>query len=136
MYEYLQMWMYYHIVNIICQIFFETWGLCMSTHIIPLSVISIFSPFEFQFSSVMSDSLRPRGLQHTRPPCPSSTPGVYSNSRPLAVLPSNHLIVCRTLLLPPVILPSIRVFSDKSALPSGGQSIGVSASTSVFPMNI
>ena len=135
MYEYLQMWMYYHIVNITAK-FFETWGLCMSMHIIPLSVISIFSPFEFQFSSVVSDPLWPCGLQDTRPPCPSSTPGVYSNSCPLAVLPSNHFIDCCPLLLPPLILPSIRVFSDKSALPPGGQSIGVSASTSVFPMNI
>ena len=38
-----------------------------------------------QFSrSVMSDSLRPHGLQHARPPCPSPTPGVYSNSCPLS----------------------------------------------------
>ena len=45
---------------------------------------------EIQFSSVqfnhlvMSDSLGPHGLQHTRPPCPSPTPGVYSNSCPLS----------------------------------------------------
>ena len=40
--------------------------------------------FSAQFSlSVVSDSLRPRGLQHARPPCPSPTPGVYSNSGPL-----------------------------------------------------
>ena len=38
-----------------------------------------------QFShSVMSDSLQPHGLQHSRPPCPSPTPGVYSNSGPLS----------------------------------------------------
>ena len=51
------------------------------------------------------------------------------------VMPSNHLILCRPLLLLPSIFPSIRVFSNESALPSGGQSIGVSASTSVLPKN-
>ena len=50
-------------------------------------------------------------------------------------MPSNHLILCHPLLLLPSILPSIRVFSNESTLfISGGQSIGVSASTSVFPM--
>ena len=51
-----------------------------------------------------------------------------------SVMPSNHLILCCPLLLPSV-FPSIRVFSYESALTSGGQSIGVSASTSVLPMN-
>ena len=51
-----------------------------------------------------------------------------------SVIPSNHLILCH--LLPPSIFPSIRVFSNESALHSGGQSIRVSASTSVLPMNI
>ena len=66
-----------------------------------------------QFSSVavMSDSLRPHGLKHARPPCPSPTPRVYSNS-----CPSNHLILCRPLLLPPSVFPSIRVFSNDSVL--------------------
>ena len=70
-----------------------------------------------QFShSVVSDCLQPHGLQHTRPPCPSPTPRVYSNSCPLS-WPSNHLILCHPLLL---LLPStffsIRVFSDESGL--------------------
>ena len=51
------------------------------------------------------------------------------------VMPSNHLILCRPLLLLPSIIPSIRVFSNESAFASGGQSIRVSASTSVLPMN-
>ena len=75
-----------------------------------------------QFSrSVMSNSLRLHGLQHARPPCPSPTPRVYSNSCPLSdaiqlVMPSNHLILCHPLLLPPSIFPSIRVFSNESVL--------------------
>ena len=51
------------------------------------------------------------------------------------VMPSNHLILCRPLLLLPSIFPSIRVFSNESALWTSGQSIGVSALTSVLPMN-
>ena len=66
-----------------------------------------------QFSrSVVSDSLWPHGPQHARLPCPSPTPGVYSNS----VMPSSHLILCCPLLLPPSIFPSIRVFSNESVL--------------------
>ena len=65
----------------------------------------------------MSDSLQPHGLQLTRPPCPSSTPRVYPNSCPFeSVMPSNHLILCCPLLHLPLIFPSIRVFSNGSAL--------------------
>ena len=74
-----------------------------------------------------------------------STPGLPvhhqlpSPPKPMSiesVMPSNHLILCRPLLLPPSIFPSIRVFSnEKNFLASGGQSIGASASTSVLPMN-
>ena len=68
----------------------------------------------------MSDSLRPHELQHTCPPCPSPTPRVHPNSPKLmcieSVMPSSHLILCRPLLLLPPIPPSIRVFSNKSAL--------------------
>ena len=53
-----------------------------------------------------------------------------------SVMPSNHLSLCRSLLLLPAVFPSIRVFSNKSVLHIGGQSIGVSASASVLPMNI
>ena len=53
-----------------------------------------------------------------------------------SVVPSNHLILCRSLLLLPSIFPSIRVLSNKSALASGGQSVAVSASASVLPMSI
>ena len=50
-------------------------------------------------------------------------------------MPSNHLILCHPLLLLPSIFPSIRVFSDESVLRIRYQSIGVSASASVLPMN-
>ena len=53
-----------------------------------------------------------------------------------SVMPSNHLIVCRPLLLLPSIFPSIRVFQMSQIFASCGQSIGVSASASVLPMNI
>ena len=71
-----------------------------------------------QFSrSVVSDSLRPHESQHARPPCPSPTPGVHSDSRPLSqVIPSSHLVICHPLLLLPPIPPSIRVFSNESTL--------------------
>ena len=65
----------------------------------------------------MSDSLRPHEPQHARPPCP------FTNSRSSlrltsieSVMPSHHLILCRPLLLPPSIFPSIRVFSNESPL--------------------
>ena len=53
-----------------------------------------------------------------------------------SVMPSNHLILCRPLLLLPSVFPSIRVFSSESVFTWGGQSIGVSASALVLPMNI
>ena len=66
--------------------------------------------FVVQFScSVMSDSLWPHESQHTRPPCPSPTPGVHPNSCPFSWW-------CRPLLLLPPIPPSIRVFSNESSL--------------------
>ena len=90
-----------------------------------------------QFSrSVVSDSLRPHGLQHARPPCPTPTPTVYSNSCPFSwwchptisssVVPfSSHLQS----------FPASGSFQMSQLFPSGGQSIGVSRSTSVLPMN-
>ena len=91
-----------------------------------------------QFSrSVMSDSLRPHWLQHARSPCPSPTPGVYPNSCPLSwwchptisssVIPSSSC---------PQSFPESGSFQMRQLLAWGGQSIGVSASASVFPMNI
>ena len=90
-----------------------------------------------QFShSVVSDYLWPHGLQHARLPCPSPTPGVYSNSCPLSqwchptisssVIPFSHLQY----------FPASGSFPMSQLFASGGQSIRVSVSASVFPTNI
>ena len=66
-----------------------------------------------QFShSVMSNSLQPHGLQHTRLPCPSPTPRVYLNSCPLSQW--CHPIISSSVFIPPSVFLSIRVFSNES----------------------
>ena len=85
--------------------------------------------------SIMSNSLQPHGLQHTKPPCPSPSPGACSNSCPSSwwchptisssVIPFSYLqssLASRSILI-------------SQFLTSGGQSIGASASASVLPMN-
>ena len=93
--------------------------------------------FRVQFSySVMSNSLRPHGLQHTRSPCPSPTPGVYSNSCPSSWW--CHPAISSSVILfssCPQSFPASGSFQMSQLFASGGQSIGVSASISVFPMN-
>ena len=90
-----------------------------------------------QFShSVMFNSLRPHELQHARPPSPSPTPGVHPNPCPLSqwchptisssVIPFSSC---------PQSFPASRSFQMSQLSASGGQNIGVSASTSVPPMN-
>ena len=89
-----------------------------------------------QFSlSVVSDSLQPHGLQHTRPPCPSPSPGACSNSCPLSWW-------CHPTISSSVIpfsclqsFPASGSFPISQFFASGSQSIGVSASASVLPMN-
>ena len=79
---------------------------------------SEFSSVQFSHS-VLSNSLRSHELQHTRPPCPSPTPRVYSLDALMCiklVMPSRHITLCRPLLLLPPIPPSIRVFSNESTL--------------------
>ena len=101
------------------------------------------SHFQFQFSSVqfsrsvVSDSLRPHESQHTRPPCLPPTPGVHPDPRPLSqwchpAISSSvvHFSSC------PQSLPASGSFQMSQIFASGGQSIGVSASSSVLPMNI
>ena len=87
--------------------------------------------------SIVSDSLRPHGLEHTRPPCPSSTPGVYPNSYPSSwwchptisssVIPFSSC---------PQFFPASESFPMSQFFTSSDQSTGVSASASVLPMNI
>ena len=81
--------------------------------------ITVSYTISVQFSgSVMSDSLQPHGLQNARPPWPSPTPRSLLRLMSIkSVMPSNHLILCYPLLLPPSIFPSIRVFSNELALP-------------------
>ena len=86
--------------------------------------------------SVMSDSLWPHGVQHARLPCPSLTPRAYSNACPLSRW-------CHPTISSFVIpfscvqsFPASGSFQMSQFFPSGGQSIGVSASASVLPMNI
>ena len=84
----------------------------------------------------MSDSLWPNELQHTRPPCPSPTPGVHSNSHPSSrwchpaisssVIPFSSC---------PQSLPASESFPMSQLFAWGGQSIGVSALASVLPIN-
>ena len=65
---------------------------------------------------VRSDSLQPHGLQHARPPYRHQLPRSLKLMSIESVMPSNHLILCHPLLLPPLIFPSIRVFSNESVL--------------------
>ena len=87
----------------------------MYTHTLVKDGYFIWISVQFRHS-VVSDSLRTHRLQHTRPPSPSPTPRACSNSCRSSWwwMPSNHLILCRPLLLLPLIFPSIRVFSNES----------------------
>ena len=90
-----------------------------------------------QFSrSVMSNSLQPHESQHARPPCPSPTPRVYSGSCPLSqwchpTISSSFVPFSSC----PQSFPASRSFQVSQLFAWGGQSIGVSASASVLPMN-
>ena len=91
----------------------------------------------FLFCSVVKLclTLLPHRLQHARLPCPSLSSWVCSNSCPLSWW-CHPTTSCRSLLLPPSIFPSVRVFSNKLALQIRWPSTGASTSTSVFPMSI
>ena len=100
-------------------------------------IVHLFLSISVQFSHlVMSDSLWPHVLQHTRLPCPSPTPGAYSNTGPShqwshptvssSVVPFSSHLQC---------FPASGSFPMSQFFVSGGQSIGVSALTSVLPMN-
>ena len=96
------------------------------------------SPSDYQFISVAQScpTLRPHGLQHARPPCPSPTPGVHSNSRPSS--PWCHPAILSS-VVPfsscPQSLPASESFPVSQLFTWGGQSTGVSASASFLPKN-
>ena len=97
--------------------------------------VYLFSSVQFS-CSVMSNSLWPHELQHVRPPCPSPTPGVYPNPCPSSQWchPTISSFVDRFSSCPQS-FPTSGSFQMSQLFASGGQNIGVSASTSVLPMN-
>ena len=101
------------------------------------STSSVYPSSSVQFSrSVVSDSLRPHELQHTRPPCPSPTPRVYTNSCPSSrwchpAISSSVVPFCSCLQS----LPASESFPMSQLFARGGQSIGVSALASFLPVN-
>ena len=108
-----------------------------SSPLTPVGKLRIYVSSSVQFSrSVVSDSLQPHEPQHTRPPCPPPTPGVHLNPCPLsrwchptissAVVPVSSCLQS---------FPASGYFPMSQLFASGGQRIGVSASTSVLPMN-
>ena len=103
----------------------------LSTLLPMASALCHFSSIQFSHS-VVSNPLQPHGPQHARPPCPSPIPGVYSNSCPLSQW-------CHPTITSSVIpfsclqsFPPSGSFAMSQFFPSGGQSIGVSASASVL----
>ena len=135
----------------------QCWSLCSSHPLLPplcpqVCSLSLHLPYcsanrfittIFPFSSVhlscsvVSDSLGPHGLHHGRPPCPSPTPTIYANS-----CPSSRWChpTISSFLIPfsshPQSFPASGSFQMSQFFASDGQSIGVSASASVLPMNI
>ena len=123
--------------SILCQAYSGHWQnpvLCSYQIRVPISLPAISS---VQFSrSFVPDSLRPHESQHARPPCPSPTPGVHPDPCPLiwwchpaissSVIPFSSC---------PQSLPASGSFPVSHLFTWGGQSIGVSASTSVLPVN-
>ena len=105
------------------------------TYIFKFSFSMYISSVQFSHS-VMSDSLQPHEPQHARPPCPSPTPRVHQN-----VCPSSrwcHPTISSSVVpfsFCPQSFPASGSFHMSQLFTSGGQSIGVSASTSVLPMN-
>ena len=98
--------------------------------------LTVLSSVRFS-RSVVSDSLQPHELQHARPPYPSPTPRVYWNSCPLSwwchPIISSSVIPFSSCLQS---FPASGSFQMSQFFPSGGPSIGVSASASVLPTNI
>ena len=120
---------HWHITVIVIIISINRFGYCKQPQ--------VKKPSSFQFSrSVVSNSLQPHELQHARPPCPSPSPGVHSDSHPSrqwchpaissSVVPFSSC---------PQSLPASESFPVSQLFTSGGQSIGISALPSFLPMN-
>ena len=122
---------------------FQSHSVSLSASSVPVRKVSLLLKHPLSFSSVQFNSvaqscptLWPHESQHTRPPCLSSTPGVYSN-----LCPSSRW--CHSAISSSVVpfssclqsLPASGSFPLSQLLAWGGQSTGVSASTSVLPMN-
>ena len=119
----------------LCLLCLLHWQACSLPPALPGKLL----PINQSVSSVTQScpTLQPHGLQHTRPPCPSPTPGVYSDSHPLSqwchptisssVIPFSSC---------PQSFPASGSFPMRQLFTSGGQSIGASASASVLPINI
>ena len=115
-------------------IYVKLYDICLSVSDFIYILASVqFSSFS---RSVVSDSLRPHESQHARPPCPSPTPGVHWNSCPLSrwchPAISSSLVPFSSC---PQSLPASESFLMSQLFARGSQSIGVSASASVLPMN-
>ena len=108
-----------------------------SKYFFPLNIIISHKQVSVQFSrSVVSNSLWPHELQHARAPCPSPTPGVYPNPCPLSRW--CHPTISSSVVpfsSGPQSFPASESFQMNQLFASGGQNIGVSASTSILPMN-
>ena len=98
----------------------------------PTWILWTFCSVHFS-GSVVPASLQPHELQHSRPPCPSPTARVYPNSCPLSRW--CHPTISSSFSSCPQSFPASRAFPMSQLFTSGGQSIGVSASTSLLPMN-
>ena len=100
------------------------------------AVLNIYSSVQFSHS-VIPDSLLPHGLQHARLPCPSPTPGVYSNLCPSSRW-CHSTIPCSLVPFSSRLwsFPASGSFPKSQFFATGGQSIGVSSLASVLPMNI
>ena len=124
-------------VGVFCSFCFRS-GRKVGKQINTLKTLASHFESSVQFNlSVVSDSLWPHEPQHAKPPCPSPTPGVYSNSCPLSQW-------CHPVISPSVVplsshlqsFPESGSFQMNQFFTSGGQNIGVSASALVLPMNI
>ena len=108
----------------------------ISGYFLPLNLSMWFSSVQFS-GSIMSNSLWPLGLQHARHPCPSPTPGAYSNSCPSSQW--CHPTISSSVISfssPLQSFPASGSFPRSQFFASGGQRIGVSASASLLPINI